>query len=160
MSSQKAPRMHTAEHVLNQTMVRMFGCGRCFSAHVNPKKSKCDYRFERPLAPGEARELEARVNDALARDMAVSAEAVARDVAAREFDLGRLPDPDVDSVRIVRVGDYDACPCSGEHVARTSQVGAFRLVSHSFEDGMLRIRFRLDEPPKGPGGVDAASGDM
>ena len=47
------PQMHTAEHILNQTMLRFFGCGRCFSAHIERKKSKCDYRFERPLTASE-----------------------------------------------------------------------------------------------------------
>ena len=35
--------MHTCEHILNQTMVRMFGCGRSMNAHIEKKKSKCDY---------------------------------------------------------------------------------------------------------------------
>lgn len=32
--------MHTAEHILNQTMVRMFGCGRSMNAHIERKISK------------------------------------------------------------------------------------------------------------------------
>lgn len=31
--------MHTAEHILNQTMVRMFGCARSANAHIEKKKS-------------------------------------------------------------------------------------------------------------------------
>lgn len=45
MKDRNYARMHTAEHILNRTMQNMFGCGRCFSAHINPKKSKCDYRL-------------------------------------------------------------------------------------------------------------------
>jgi Ser-tRNA(Ala) deacylase AlaX len=33
------PRMHSAEHILNQTMDRMYQCGRCFNAHIERKKS-------------------------------------------------------------------------------------------------------------------------
>ncbi len=44
------PRMHTAEHILNQTMVRMFGCGRSFNSHIERKKSKCDYRVGREIS--------------------------------------------------------------------------------------------------------------
>lgn len=39
------PPMHTAEHILNGTMVKMFGCGRAVSAHVERTKSKLDYDF-------------------------------------------------------------------------------------------------------------------
>jgi len=53
-------RMHSAEHLLNQTMVRMFNCGRCFSAHIEKKKSKCDYHFDRSLTEKETREIEKR----------------------------------------------------------------------------------------------------
>jgi hypothetical protein len=35
--------MHSAEHLLNATMVKMFGCPRSRNAHVEKKKSKCDY---------------------------------------------------------------------------------------------------------------------
>ena len=33
------PPMHTAEHILNQTMVRMFGCPRSKNAHIERKNS-------------------------------------------------------------------------------------------------------------------------
>ena len=41
--------MHTAEHILNQTMIRLFGCERSKNAHIEKKKSKCDYLL--PHAP-------------------------------------------------------------------------------------------------------------
>ena len=56
MSKEIDPRMHSAEHVLNQTMVRMFGTGRAFSAHIEARKSKCDYRFVKSPLPLERRE--------------------------------------------------------------------------------------------------------
>jgi len=34
------PRMHSAEHILDQTIERMFCCGRCFRTHIEKKKSK------------------------------------------------------------------------------------------------------------------------
>jgi len=139
------PRMHSAEHILNQTMVRMFGTGRAFSAHVEKRKSRCDYRFSRDLTAEESRELERRVNEVIAADLPVRAEFLPRAEAARAFDLGRLPDAAGDTVRIVRIGDYDACPCSGAHVERSAAVGTFRVASTQFADGVLRVRFRLQD---------------
>ena len=50
-NKQEYPPMHTAEHILNQTMVRMFGCPRSKNAHIERKKSKCDYLLaEEPSA--------------------------------------------------------------------------------------------------------------
>lgn len=136
-------RMHTAEHVLNQTMVRLFDCGRCFSAHMNPKKSKCDYHFDRPLSDDEAAQIQQQVNEVLAAGLAVTEDLMPVAAAREVFDLSRLPDPDVQTVRVVRIGDYDACPCIGEHVGDTAEVGTFRLTTHSWEDGVLRLRFKL-----------------
>lgn len=138
-------QMHSAEHLLNQAMVRRFSCGRCFSAHINPKKSKCDYRFERDLSPEELRTVAADVNAAIARDLPVFIEKMPKKEALDRFDLRRVPDlANTDSFRVVRMGDYDACPCIGDHVASTAQIGTFVITSASFEDGILRIRFKLN----------------
>ena len=55
--------MHTAEHILNQTMVRLFRCGRAVSAHIERKKSKCDYLLEQKPTAEQIQENENKVND-------------------------------------------------------------------------------------------------
>lgn len=137
--------MHSAEHILNQAMVRKFDCGRCFSAHVNKKKSKCDYHFDRALTDKEVTEVEAAVNRAISANLKVTEEMVSLEDANRKYNLVRLPDG-VETVRIVHIGDYDSCPCIGEHVDNTSEIGRYRIVSHDFENGVLRIRYKLDDP--------------
>jgi len=135
--------MHTAEHLLNQTMVRMFGCGRAFSSHIEKKKSKCDYRFTRDLTAEEKAGLEKRVNEAVLADMPVKESYISREEAAGTLDLGRLPEGAGERLRVILIGGYDACPCIGEHVNSTREIGAFRIVSTSFENGVLRVRFKL-----------------
>jgi len=136
--------MHSAEHILNQAMVRKFDCGRCFSAHVNKKKSKCDYHFDRALTDDEANEVEAEVNRVISANLAVTEEIVSLEEAARNFNLTRLPEG-VETVRIVRIGDYDFCPCVGEHVDNTTEIGEFRMISHDFNDRVVRIRYKLGD---------------
>lgn len=145
MAKDYNPPMHTAEHVLNQTMVRMFGCERCFSAHLNKKKSKCDYRFDHPLNDAEIKEIEERVNEQLRASLPVREEVLDKSAAAARFNLGKLPDDTIQTIRIVHIGDYDACPCIGEHVENTAEVGAFSIISHDYADGILRLRFKLLE---------------
>jgi alanyl-tRNA synthetase len=135
--------MHSAEHLLNQTMVRMFNCGRSFRAHIEKKKSKCDYRFDRPLTDEEIGAIQSKVNEVIASDQPVQEEFLSREEAQARFNLDRLPEETGDRIRIIRVGDYDACPCIGPHVKATGEIGAFRILSSSFEDGVLRIRFKL-----------------
>ena len=148
MKKEMDPRMHSAEHLLNQTMVRMFNCGRCFSSHIEKKKSKCDYHFERVLREEEVGEIQNRVNGVIQEDLAVSEEYVNREEGKKLYNLDRLPENTGDPIRIIRIGDYDTCPCIGPHVQSTKEIGEFRIVSTSFENGVLRIRYKLDKSPQ------------
>lgn len=140
------PQMHSAEHILNQTMVRMLGCERSFSSHIEKKKSKCDYHFDRSLTPEEENELTARINRVIDERLDVSEQLISLEEAGQAFNLKRLPDESGDLVRIVSIGNYDICPCIGPHVGNTAEIGKFQLVSTSFEDGVLRVRFKLNKP--------------
>jgi misacylated tRNA(Ala) deacylase len=137
------PRMHSAEHIANQTMVRMFNCGRCFSTHLGNKKSKLDYHFHRPLRDAEIEELERRINEIVEADLPVTEEVISRDAGEKEYNLKRLPEGAGDKIRVIRIGNYDACPCIGAHVKTTREIGRFRIISTSFDDGVLRIRYKL-----------------
>ena len=66
-----------------------------------------------------------------------------RDNVPQGVDLGKLPADASEMLRIVRVGVYDTCACIGAHVENTSEIGTFRIISHSFENGTLRLRFKL-----------------
>ncbi len=75
--------------------------------------------------------------------MQVVEEFITREDAEEKFNLARLPDDSGDKIRIIKISDYDACPCSGLHVAHTKEIGRFNINSSSFNDGVLRIRFKL-----------------
>jgi misacylated tRNA(Ala) deacylase len=140
------PEMHSAEHILNQTMVRMFNKGRSFSNHIEKKKSKCDYHFDRNLTESEVETINQKVNEVIHKDLHVYEEFLHRDEAVNHFKLSQLPEDAGETIRIIKIGDYDACPCSGVHVKSTREIGNFKIISTSYEDGVLRIRFKL---PKG-----------
>jgi len=137
--------MHTAEHILNQTMDRMFGCGRSFSSHIERKKSKCDYKIERALTEAEIGQVQQKVNDIIKSNSSVTEEYISKTEAAKSFNLSKLPDEAGDTLRIVKVGEYDSCPCSGVHVKNTSEIGDFSISSASFENGVVRLRFKIKE---------------
>ena len=144
-NKQEYPPMHTAEHLLNGTMVKMIGCKRSRNAHIERKKSKCDYPLEQTLAPEHLQEIESVINNVLAQDLSVTYEFLPASEAAKAYDLERLPEDASEMLRIVHIGDYDACPCVGAHVERTSQIGHFRISSSRYQDGVQRIVFRLDQ---------------
>jgi len=139
------PPMHTAEHILNRTMVMMFGCPRSRNAHIERKKSKCDYMLAAAPSEEQIAEIEQRVNEIIDRHLNVTCEFVPVKDAAEYVDLSKLPENVPDTIRIVRVGDYDACACIGAHVNNTAEIGHIKLLNHDFSDGRWRVRFKLDE---------------
>ena len=137
------PRMHSAEHILNQIMDRFFNCGRCFRAHIEKKKSKCDYRFDRPLTKTEVQKIESKMNAIIQQGLPVTEGWISLAEAKENYNLERLPADVGEAIRIVKIGDYDACPCIGPHVKTTDEIGQFRITTTSFDSGVLRIRFKL-----------------
>lgn len=137
--------MHTAEHVINRTVDRKYGCGRSVSAHIEKKKSKLDFALPRALTEDEVEELQAEVNAILQQDLPVRERIVTRTEAAQyDVNLDRLPNDASEMVRIISVGDYDDCLCIGTHVANTKACGRLRILSHSYNEGIWRMRWRLE----------------
>lgn len=144
-NKEEYPPMHTAEHILNGTMVRLFGCPRSRNAHIERKKSKCDYLLDSCPTDEQVEEIERTVNEVIARNLDVTVYFMTREQAAKIVDLSKLPENVSETLRIVRVGDYDACACIGAHVNNTSEIGTFKILSHDFEDGRWRVRWKVIE---------------
>ena len=144
-NKQEYPPMHTAEHILNQTMIRLFGCERSKNTHVERKKSKCDYLLAAAPSAGQIAQIESQVNDVITQNLPVTVEFISRSEIPADVDLSKLPENASDTLRIVRIGNYDVCACIGTHVANTSEIGKFKILSTDYENGRLRIRFKLEE---------------
>ena len=144
-NKQEYPPMHTAEHILNATMVKMFGCPRSRNAHIERKKSKCDYLLQTCPTTEEVTAIENRVNEVIGQHLDVAIEYVDRDHIPAEVDLSKLPEDASETLRLVRIGDYDTCACVGAHVSNTAEIGTFKIISHDYNEGTWRVRFKLQE---------------
>ena len=142
-NKQEDPRMHSAEYLLNGTMVKMIGCKRSRNTHIERKKSKCDYPLSEPLTQEQLQDIEETINNIIAQDLQVSYEFIPASEAEKLYDLDKLPENASEMLRIVHIGDYDACPCVGAHVESTKEIGVFRISSSRYQDGMQRIVYRL-----------------
>ena len=144
-NKEEYPPMHTAEHILNGTMVRLFGCPRSRNAHIERKKSKCDYLLDACPTEEQVARIEAAVNEVIGRNLDVTIDYMPRSEAAALVDLSKLPEDASETLRIVRVGDYDACACIGAHVKNTAEIGTFKILSHDYQDGRWRVRWKVIE---------------
>lgn len=148
------PPAHTAEHLLNQLMMRMFSCERSNNAHIERKKSKISYILDHKPDRKEEREIERQMNELIEQDLPVTFQFVTRaelegiimeaeeDSPESRMDLERLPTDASDTIRLVRIGDYDVCPCIGKHVRSTSQIGRFEMLGTNWDNDRMAFRIR------------------
>lgn len=144
-NKEEFPPAHTAEHLLNQTMIRMFGCERSTNAHIERKKSKISYVLDHKPSRHEERDIERKMNELIDEDLPVSFEFVNCDNVPEGVSLDRLPEDASETLRLVRIGDYDVCPCIGKHVRSTSQIGRFEILGTNWDEEKhtFRIRFKI-----------------
>ncbi len=146
-NKQEYPPMHTVEHILNATMVKTFGCPRSRNAHIERKKSKCDYELANCPSEEQIQAIEDKVNEVIRQHLPVTIEFMPKQEAKDIVDLSKLPEDASETLRIVRIGDYDTCACIGLHVENTSEIGTFKIISHDYDEErkVLRMRFKLIE---------------
>ena len=104
-NKQEYPPMHTCEHIINRTMVNLFGCGRAVSAHIERKKSKLDFALSQAPSEDDIARIEATVNEVIAHHLPVTTEFITQEEATGRFDMKRLPEGASETVRVVHVGD-------------------------------------------------------
>lgn len=142
-NKEEFPPAHTAEHLLNQVMVRMFGCERSRNAHIERKKSKISYVLDHKPDRKEEREIEQQMKELIDADLPVTFEFVDRYNIPEGVKLDRLPDDASETIRLVRIGDFDVCPCIGKHVRSTSQIGRFELLGTNWDQDTMNFRIRF-----------------
>ncbi|PID59675.1 MAG: hypothetical protein CR986_05245 [Ignavibacteriae bacterium] len=136
--------MHTAEHILNQIMLKDYTKARSFTTHIEKKKSKVDYHFDRNLTDDELLDIQNKVNKIIDSSLDVTENFLSYAEAAKDFNLEKLPADAGNKIRIINIGNFDSCPCIGQHVKNTNEIGKFKIISSSFNENVLRLRFKLE----------------
>ena len=144
-NKEEFPPAHTAEHLLNQVMIRLFGCERSYNAHIERKKSKMSFHVDHKPTRQEEKEIEREMQRLIAEDLPVTFEVVPLSELPEGIRADRLPSDVSDSIRLVRIGDYDVCPCIGKHVRSTSQIGRFEMLGTNWDEQehAFRVRFKI-----------------
>ena len=144
-NKEEFPPAHTAEHLLNQVMIRLFGCTRSHNAHIERKKSKMSFILDHKPTRQEEKEIEREMVSLIEEDLPVTFEYVTRDEIPEQVSLDRLPDDASETIRLVRIGDFDVCPCIGKHVRSTSQIGRFEMLGTNWDEHehSFRVRFKI-----------------
>jgi len=142
-------RTHTALHALCGVVWRDYGA-QVTGGNMEPGAGRMDFEFER-MSGELVGEIEAKVNDELARGRDVRVNVLPRDEAFAIPDLIRtkvnLLPPGIDEVRTIEIVGLDLQADGGTHVANTREVGAIRVTGYESKGRInKRIRISLAAP--------------
>lgn len=144
-NKEEFPPAHTAEHLLNQVMSRMFGTERSSNAHIERKKSKMTFILDHKPDRKEEKAIEAEMNRLITEDLPVTYEMVDRNNIPDGVSVDKLPEDASEMLRLVRIGDFDVCLCIGKHVRSTAQIGRFEMLGTNWDEEKhaFRVRFKV-----------------
>jgi alanyl-tRNA synthetase len=125
---------HSATHLLHAALRNVLGDHvQQKGSSVDSARTRFDFSHDRPLDPGQVREVEREVNAAIRQDAEVRSREMKFDEAIRAGALAFFGDKYGDEVRVVAMGEGDgrisAELCGGTHVDRTGEIGWFKIVS-------------------------------
>ncbi len=126
-------RNHTATHLLHAALHQVLGeNARQAGSAVTPDRFRFDFNHPEAMLPEQVERVEKLVNDAVAADYPVVPVVKSREQAVAEGAMALFGEKYGDSVRTITIGNkYSYELCGGTHLDRTSDVGAFLIISES-----------------------------
>ena len=123
-------RNHSVTHLMHKALRDVLG------AHVEQKGSlqnaeltRFDISHPQGISAAEIAEVERRVNAAIIANVPVKVETMSIEDAQKSGAMMLFGEKYGDFVRVITMGDYSIELCGGTHVARTGDIGFFKIIS-------------------------------
>ena len=122
-------RHHSATHLMHKALREVLG------THVQQKgslvdadKTRFDFAHNAPMTAAEIARVEALVNAEILQNAATSAQVMALEAAQKSGAMMLFGEKYGDEVRVLEIGSSKEL-CGGTHVARTGDIGLFKIVA-------------------------------
>ena len=123
---------HSATHLLQKALREVLG------THVeqqgsmnNADRLRFDFSHFSAMTAQELAEVEKKVNDKIAEDLAIETKVMTIEEAKKSGAMALFGEKYGDSVRVVCMGDYSKELCGGTHIGNTGAIQAFKILSES-----------------------------
>ncbi|MFS2033070.1 alanine--tRNA ligase [Polaromonas sp. CT11-55] len=124
-------RNHSATHLMHKALREVLGEHvQQKGSLVNAERTRFDFAHGAPVTDAQIREIEARVNAEILSNVATDASVMDMEAAQKSGAMMLFGEKYGDRVRVLTIGSSKEL-CGGTHVARTGDIGLFKIVAES-----------------------------
>jgi alanyl-tRNA synthetase len=151
LARERTRNNHSATHLMHAALRGVLGKHvQQRGSLVDAERTRFDFSHDKAMTPEEIRKVEDIVNTAIRSNAHVSASVMKYDDAIKAGALAFFGDKYGDEVRVLQMGEHSTELCGGTHVARTGDIGFFKIVS----EGGVAAGVRRVEAVTGRGAVE------
>ncbi|TMG77461.1 MAG: alanine--tRNA ligase [Betaproteobacteria bacterium] len=126
---ERTMRNHSATHLMHKALREVLGPHvQQKGSLVDAEKTRFDFSHDKPMTDEQIRRVEAMVNAEILRNEATSARIMKFDDAVKGGAMALFGEKYGDEVRVLDIGSSREL-CGGTHVARTGDIGFFKITS-------------------------------